>query len=148
AWIEAGSTEVTCAYAAGAGLHPEPAAPCTKLTTLACPPPATTCDDTQLAYTMYKDGWRVTCKTGTLVTDVTPTGDAPVADCTGGASFFTANGNMANQANCVTDESIVQSCIDLVPGGTGLSTMVSCKLGACTFTCKNGLQFNYIIQGE
>ncbi|GMR55566.1 hypothetical protein PMAYCL1PPCAC_25761, partial [Pristionchus mayeri] len=134
-----------------AGEYPAPMAPslCKPLEELACPAPATACDHNQLVYTPYKtDEWRVTCKTGMLVTDIsmTPT-DFFVENCSAQGQWGQLN--PATKATCVTDESGYASCLTLL-GGSPSDYKVSCKLGACIITCVDAtkqLEYEYFDGG-
>ncbi|GMR55568.1 hypothetical protein PMAYCL1PPCAC_25763, partial [Pristionchus mayeri] len=141
-WIEEGATEVTCAYAAGAGELTMPAAPCMPIPELdpATLPPGMTTDYSQLIYTPYKDHYRATCKTGLLtIDDGSAPGEYLVVDCPGGMWS-----PPLQTATCVTstETTKLMDCIDQMPDSTHAT--VSCKLGACTFTCANpAQQFQY-----
>ncbi|GMR55184.1 hypothetical protein PMAYCL1PPCAC_25379 [Pristionchus mayeri] len=143
--MDAGAKDVTCAFAAGKCEFTQPNGSCSKLEERTCDNPAN-CDYTKIVYTPYKDGWRVTCKEGSLITDKSGPNDPPNAHCAGGVW---KTGEPIAKASCVTvDSTVVQECINQIQTGPD-SVTVSCKFGSCIFTCSDSRkQFHYTVTKE
>ncbi|KAF8371265.1 hypothetical protein PRIPAC_77694 [Pristionchus pacificus] len=144
-WITADKTMagVTCMFSPGKGAYPLPTIP---PGTMACPPitplggcPGNTCEFAELIYVQKGDGYYITCKKGSLVTD--QPGTALTSTCSSGMW-----NELITMATCDMDDTQVDNCKTTLMAPVAAAISHSCEFGVCYLSCTDPTkQFEYTL---